>query len=155
MSKTTSGKIKKQAVLPRIDGIQGDLVKLRELGKMPLREFSVESNFVLAQFYLRRALEGVFHIGGHLLSRLPGNRAAEYKQIAIKLGEAGIVPPEFAKSKLRQMAGYRNRLTHFYADITQEEIYKVLNNDLADIEFFLTAIKKLLDDPQRFNLSLE
>ena len=102
MSKSTNGILKKQSILPRIDGIQRDLVKLNELGKLPPEEFSLENNFVLSQFYLRRALEGVFHIGGHILSRIPGNRPVEYKQIAIRLGEAGIVPQEFAKGKMKQ-----------------------------------------------------
>lgn len=155
MSKSTNGILKKQSILPRIDGIQRDLVKLKELGKLPPEEFSLESNFVLSQFYLRRALEGVFHIGGHILSRIPGNRPVEYKQIAIRLGEAGIVPQEFAKGKLKQMAGYRNRLTHFYADVTPEEIHKIVNEDLADVEVFLASIKKVLNEPRKFGLSLE
>ncbi|MCL4540304.1 MAG: DUF86 domain-containing protein [Bacteroidetes bacterium] len=154
MSKSANGILKKQSILPRIDGIQRDLIKLKELSKLPVEEFSLENNFVLSQFYLRRALEGVFHIGGHILSRIPGNRAVEYKQIAIRLGEVGIVSLEFAKGELKQMAGYRNRLTHFYADVTSEEIYKVVNNDLVNIEAFLASIKRVLDDPQKFGLSL-
>ena len=155
MSAKSRGTIKQQSILPRIDGIQRDLIKLKELGKLPLGEFSMESNFVQAQFYLRQALEGVFHIAGHILSRIPGKRPTEYKQIAIKLGETGIVSQEFAKGKLKQMAGYRNRLTHFYADVTPEEIHNVLNHDLTDIEFFLSSIKILLTDPKKFDLSLE
>lgn len=155
MTKSRLGKIKKQAIVPRIDGIESDLQKLKNLRKLSLAEFSSESNFISAQYYLRRALEGVFHIGGHILSRLPGKRATEYKQIAVRLGETGIVTPEFAKTKLKQMAGYRNRLTHFYADVTPEEIFGVLKNDLADIEFFLKAIRDLLEKPQKFDLSIE
>ena len=59
--------IKKQAILPRVDGIQRDLQKLNSLAEFPLAKFSEEDNFIKAQFYLRRALEGVFHIGAHIL----------------------------------------------------------------------------------------
>jgi len=45
-------------------------------------EFAKEENFVRGQFYLRRALEGVFHIGSHILSRIPGGRVTEYKAAA-------------------------------------------------------------------------
>ncbi len=138
-----------------MDGIQRDLIKLKALGRLPRDEFAVESNFVQVQFYLRRALEGVFHISAHILSRIPGGRATEYKQIAVRLGETGIVDRDFANVKLKQMAGYRNRLTHFYADVTPEEIQQVLAHDLDDIETSLASIKKLLEDPGRFNLSLE
>lgn len=83
--------IKSQSILPRIDGIQSDLEKLRPLKQLSLSDFSQETNFVLAKYYLREALEGVFHIGSHILSRLPAGRATGYKEIAIKLGELGIV----------------------------------------------------------------
>lgn len=144
--------IKKQAILPRIDGIHGDVEKLRRLGELSLAEFSTEDNFVKAQFYLRRALEGVFHIGTHLLLSIPGGRVTEYKAIAIKLGEFGIIPRKFAEKEFKAMAGYRNRLTHFYADVTPKELRKILRENLDDFTTFLKAIKKLLSHPEKFNL---
>ncbi len=147
--------IKSQAILPRIDGIQHDLAKLRELSAMGLQRMSEETNFVLAQFYLRRALEGVFHIGSHILARLPGCRAVEYKDIARKLGEAGIIEQDIAQNKLKSMAGYRNRLTHFYADVKPEEIYEILKNHLNDFEKYLEMIKKVLGNLDKYNLEIE
>lgn len=49
---------------------------------------------------LIRALEAVFDIGNHILSRVP---------------EA--VPESFARENLIKIAGYRNRLIHFYAEV--------------------------------------
>jgi uncharacterized protein YutE (UPF0331/DUF86 family) len=147
--------IKSQSLIPRIDGIQADVAKLRELGKLDLEEFRKETNFVLAQFYLRRALEGVFNIGSHILARLPGGRATEYKDIALKLGELGIIDKEFAKNQLKNMAGYRNRLTHFYADITPEEIHNILQNNLNDFNKYLEMIKRVMEHPEKFGLEVE
>ncbi len=147
--------IKSQSIIPRIDGVEKDISKLEALGKMPLIDFSQEDNFIKAQFYLRKALEGVFHIGSHILSRIPGGRATEYKEVALKLGEHGIVEENFAKTKLKDMAGYRNRLTHFYAEITPEEIYKIIHENLPDFKTFLDSIKTLLKNPQKFGLTLE
>lgn len=148
-------RIKTQAILPRVNGIQSDVEKLRTLGELSLEEFSLEDNFVKAQFYLRRALEGVFHIGTHVLSRVPGGRVTEYKAIALKLGEVGIVPRGYAENQLKAMAGYRNRLTHFYADIAPAEIREIIRNHTADFDLFLRAVKQLLTDPARFNFELE
>lgn len=53
------------------------------------------------------------------------------------------------------MAGYRNRLTHFYADVTPEEIYKVITVHLDDFNTFLQAIKDLMKNPEKFNLTIE
>ena len=38
--------------------------------------------------------------------------------------------------KLEKMAGYRNRLVHYYKEISNEEIYEILQNDLGDLEKF-------------------
>lgn len=147
--------IKSQSILPRISGIQGDVEKLRKLAELPVEEFSVEDNFIKAQFYLRRALEGVFHIGSHILSRIPGGRATEYKEIALNLGKFKIVDRLFAETKLKTMAGYRNRLTHFYADVTPTEVLNILRNNLHDVETFLSAIKLLLKNPEQCDLRIE
>ena len=147
--------IKSQSIIPRLDGIQKDLEKLKILGKLSITLFSQEDNFIKAQFYLRRSLEGVFHIGSHILSRLPGGRATEYKEVALKLGELGIVEQKFAQTKLKDMAGYRNRLTHFYAEISPSEIHGIILENLNDFGTFLKAIKELIKNPEKFNLQVE
>jgi uncharacterized protein YutE (UPF0331/DUF86 family) len=148
--------LKSQSIIPRLDGIMRDLDELEKISKLPFPEYKKDPHaFPLTQFYLRQALEGVFHIGAHILARLNGGRATEYKDIAKKLGEFNIVDNEFAETKLVNMAGYRNRLTHFYAEISREEIYKILNNNLPDIKIFIKAIKKLLNNPEKFNLEIE
>lgn len=147
--------LKSQSILPRIDGIQRDLQRLASLANLLADEFSLEDNFVKAQFYLRRALEGVFHIGSHILSRIPGGRATEYKEIAVKLGEFNILEKSFAEDNLKKMAGYRNRLTHYYSNITPNEIQKILKEHLTDFDTFLLSVKNLLQHPEKFNLKLE
>ena len=37
-----------------------------------------------------------------------------------------------------------NKLVHFYAEITPEEIYEIINKNLSDFDVFLKAVKKLL-----------
>ena len=147
--------VKTQSIIPRLDGMARDAQMLRILGRMPPEEFAREENFVRAQFYLRRALEGVFHIGSHILSRIPGGRVTEYKAIAIRLGDLGIVPREYANKALRAMAGYRNRLTHFYADIKPEELQQILSLNLDDFDKFAAAIRALLEHPDQFGLVIE
>lgn len=136
--------LEKDVIVKRIDGIQGEVVELKKLAQIQFDEFQEGVGFKLAHYHLHRALEGVFHIGAHVLSRIPGAQATEYKEIARKLGEHGIVEKEFADTKLVEMARYRNRLVHFYAEITPQELYKILQEDLGDFDKFLSAIKKIL-----------
>lgn len=134
----------KDVILKRIDGIQGEIEELKTLAQIPFEEFQSGTGFKLAHYHLHRALEGVFHVAAHILSRIPGAEATEYKELARKLGEQGIVEKEFADTKLVEMAKYRNRLVHFYAEITTQEVYQILQNDLGDFDIFLSAVKKLL-----------
>lgn len=146
--------LEREAILPRIDGIGKNLRKLRELAKLPLNDFQGSDHFDLAQHHLRLALEGVFHISSHILSRLPGGRAVEYKEIAKKMGELGVVPKEFAEKSLVPMAGMRNILVHYYADIDANRLHAILQNNLGAIELFLKEIKKLLENPAKLGLSV-
>ena len=147
--------IEKDIVIKRIEGVEAELVELHKLASLSKVEFSSGYGFKLAHYHLHRALEGVFNIGSHILSRLPGGQATQYKEIALKLGELNLVPKEIATTKLVEMAKYRNRLVHFYAQITPEELYKILQTDLLDFETFLSAVKNILSHPEKYQLQVE
>lgn len=149
--------LKLQSIIPRIDGIMKDVVKLQQLGSIPKNDFISEKKdyFDVAKLRLREALEGVFNIGAHILSRIKGGRTSEYKEIAKKLGDFGIVEKDFAKGALLRMAGYRNRLTHFYAEITPDEMYKIITENLGDFDVFLKAVKEFLEHPEKLGLEVE
>lgn len=138
-----------------MDGIESEITELKKLGDLDFDTFSNGDGWKLAQFHLHRSLEGVFNIGNHILSRIPGATATEYKEIAMKLGEFGIIPEDFAKENLVKMAKYRNRVVHFYAQITPKELYAIIKDDLKDFETFLSSIKNLLKNPEKFNLEVE
>jgi len=53
-------------------------------------------------------------------------------------------------NKIMEMAGYRNRIVHFYHEITNEELYEILQNDLKDIEQFVNEIGKFIKKYKEF-----
>ncbi|MCS7201741.1 MAG: DUF86 domain-containing protein [Dictyoglomus sp.] len=128
--------------------------RLLKFKKIPLEEFEKDDNFAIAEHYLRRALEAVFDIGNHILSRIPGIRISTYKDIALALAKENIIPEDFAKEKLVKMAGYRNRLIHFYSEVSLEELYNIIQNNLGDFEEFLKYIKELLENPEKFGFTI-
>jgi uncharacterized protein YutE (UPF0331/DUF86 family) len=146
--------VEREAILPRIDGIRKNLKKLAELASLPFDQFCSGDPYDLAQHHLRLALEGVFHISSHILSRIEGGRAVEYKEIARKMGELQVVPKEFAEKSLVPMAGMRNILVHHYSDIDAKRLYEMIRNHQKDIESFLKHIKDLLADPQKFGVTV-
>ena len=147
--------IEKDTILKRVNGIQVEIAELEKIGQLSYDNFQKEKGFELGQYHLHRALEGVFNISAHILSRIPGGQATKYKDIARNLGKFNIIDKEFADTQLTKMADYRVRLVHFYAEVTPDEVYKVIREDLGDFETFLTAVKNVLEHPEKFGLTIE
>lgn len=147
--------LEREAIMPRMSGIRRNLVKLRNWGELPFEQFKRGDTFDLVQHNLRLTLEGILNIGGHILSRLPGGRPTEYAEIAVKLGELGVVDQTFAEKKLAPMAKLRNVLVHQYADIDPEKIYTVVREHLDDVETFLKAVKSVVEHPEKFGLTVK
>ena len=77
-----------------------------------------------AESYLRRSLEALFDIGRHILAKGFAYPATEYREIAKGLSEKKVLEPEESEL-MRKMAGYRNRMVHFYHEITPEELHEI------------------------------
>ncbi len=146
--------LEREAILPRIDGIKKNVARLQMLAKSPFDQFSQGDPYDLAQHHLRLALEGIFNISSHILSRLPGARAVEYKEMARKMAEHKIVPEEFSRRALIPMAGMRNILVHYYSDIEPEKLFEVVTKHTKDIEEFLSYVKEVVSHPETWNLTL-
>lgn len=93
-------------------------------------------------------------IGSHILSRIPGDRPVSYKDIPRLLGKNRIIPADFADGSLTKMAGYRNRMVRFYGEITEKEIYHLLQDELEGLYTFLKHLHKLIENPVTFDLSI-
>ncbi|PIP16836.1 MAG: hypothetical protein COX44_03210 [Candidatus Portnoybacteria bacterium CG23_combo_of_CG06-09_8_20_14_all_37_13] len=137
-------KVDTKIILTRINIIQESLGRLNILKTLTISQCTSKDNFALAEHFLRYALEATFDICAHILSRIPGVEVGEYKKMALEMGKQKIVSIDFAKDKLEKMAGYRNRLTHFYFEIGPKEMYEIIQNNLGDFESFLKHIKKFL-----------
>jgi len=127
----------------RLGFIVKALAKLRELSFFTKEEFLKNDKPAIAESYLRRALESVFDIGRHILAKMAGKGIVEYKEIARKLEEYGILSKSCSE-KLVLMAGYRNRLVHFYHEVSDEELFRILQENLDDIEQFIKEIKRFI-----------
>lgn len=93
----------------------------------------------MAESCLRRALEAIFDVGRHILAKEWGLGLTEYKKIAVQLRENGVLIRDEA-DLLSKLAGYRNRMVHFYHEIGPEELFRFCSNDLPDLERIVTAI---------------
>lgn len=137
--------VDKKIIIKKIKLVEKHLGRLKEFEGLSKGKFALPNNFDIAAWNLRCALEATFDICAHILSRIPGAEMDEYKKMAFEMGRQKIIPMDFAEDKLYEMAGYRNRLTHFYFEVTPNEMYKIIQNDLGDFDKFLKYIKKVLE----------
>lgn len=134
-------------VKSRLARISKSIDRLERLAETPRELFLVTDSDLpaIAESHLRRSLEAMFDIGRHLLANSGRPElASEYKSIATGLARLGIVPPDF-EDALVSMAGYRNRLVHVYHEVSDEELYLIIQHKLGDLRRFVEAIKSYLD----------
>ncbi len=127
----------------RIGFINKAIARLRKLSRLEELVFLEGDTPAIAESYLRRSLEAIFDVGRHIMAKTAGKAAVEYKEIAKALGENGVVSKRLSE-KLILMAGYRNRLIHFYHEVSDTELYVILRDHLNDMEEFVKEIKDFI-----------
>jgi uncharacterized protein YutE (UPF0331/DUF86 family) len=131
----TPGTVDLKIVRDRLQLVAQSLADLRSLPQTTFEDFAADRrNILSADAALRRALEALFDIARHLLAKGAGVGSLEYRVVAVKSAEHGIVTDPDMAAKMVEMAGYRNRLTHHYDEITPEELYAILTDDLDDLD---------------------
>jgi uncharacterized protein YutE (UPF0331/DUF86 family) len=131
-----------------IDGIRG-------LPLDSLKAFTAEAQTTAAaESYLRRSLEALLDLGRHMLAKGFGEPAAEYKAIATGLERHQVLDPPTARL-LRTLAGYRNRMVHFYHELSAEELHDICANQLGDLEGVRDAfLEWIRANPERIDRAL-
>jgi len=129
----TSALIRAAIVLEKAAWVNNMIAAIRKLPLADHEEFIADARTpAAAESYLRRALESLLDMGRHILAKGFAIAAPEYKQIAEMLIQQGILSREEG-AILRQMAGYRNRMVHFYDEISSEELHEICTKGLSDI----------------------
>jgi uncharacterized protein YutE (UPF0331/DUF86 family) len=136
----TPSQLRAKIVAERVAWIRRMLAGLRALPLENLAAFGADPrNVAAAESQLRRALEALLDLGRHLLAKGFGRAVVEYREVAIALREVGVLDGA-QESILRTLAGYRNRLVHFYQEVSDRELYEICAGQLGDVEEVLGAM---------------
>lgn len=131
----TPGRVSLKVVGDLFLVIKECLEALRALPSGSTEEFTSDlRNAGAAESFLRRAIQAIFDILRHLLAKGYGQGTLEYKQLARLAVEKQIVRDPRLGDILHKLAGFRNRLTHFYQEVTAEELFGIVQNQLEDLE---------------------
>ena len=131
----TSG-INHKRIAEKLKFIRTNLKKLKELAELEKKNFlSDYKNYDTAKYNLQAAVEAMLDIAAHIISRKgytsPNTSADSFRILAAE----GIIKEDLLL-KFVKMTKFRNRIVHLYDQIDEEFIYKIINNNLEDIESF-------------------
>jgi uncharacterized protein YutE (UPF0331/DUF86 family) len=151
----TPGLISKRVLVDRLALLQELIEDIRGL---PLADrdafFSDRRNLWSAESCLRRSLEALLDIGRHILAKGFAEAVTEYKEVARKLEICGVLSPDEA-DLLSLFAGYRNRLVHFYHEVSADELYQICSTQLADLQYMIVVYQQwLARHPEKLDLTL-
>ncbi len=134
----------KLLIQQRLSMIDDFCMELELLQEMPKDQFLEKRNTAAAESFLRRSLEAVFDIGRHILAKSGHlDLTGEYKSIATGLAKHNIITDQLSET-LFEMAGYRNRLVHLYHQVTEEELYSIVQSNIVDLREFTRQINSYL-----------
>jgi uncharacterized protein YutE (UPF0331/DUF86 family) len=138
----TVGDLNQTIVAERILWVRQMLDGIRDLPIGNKDDFLKNRHYVAAaESYLRRALESLFDLGRHILAKEFAFPATEYKEIAVGLSEKRVIDPDELEL-MRKMAGYRNRMVHFYHEITAEELWDICAHHIGEIDLLVNSLRR-------------
>ena len=111
-------KINQRVISNRLAWVDKMLLEIRSLPLNTFDNFIQDNrNIWSAESCLRRSLEALLDMGRHILAKAYGLGVTEYKEIARELGKNGVLDSKCADI-MEILAGYRNRMVHFYQEIS-------------------------------------
>ena len=138
----TPGSVDLKIVRDRLLLVEQSVDDLRSLPHADLEEFTSDRrNILAADAALRRGLEALFDVARHLLAKGCGVGSLEYREVAKRAGDHGLVDDRSLAARFVKMAGYRNRLTHHYDEVTPAELFAVVSEHLGDLETIAEALR--------------
>lgn len=133
----------------RLAKLEEQLVLLRDVQKVDRERFIEDpKEHIYASHLLQIAIQCIIDIGSHIVANLNLGQVEEYRDIAEHLARGGVIPEDLSK-KLQKMIGLRNLLIHEYLEIDLERLYRIIQEDLADLSEFAEHIKNFVEENRR------
>jgi len=96
-----------------------------------------------AKYHLIVAIQGCIDICNHLVAKKGGRAPEDYADCFKLMADLGILENGLSE-RLAQMARFRNLLIHLYWRVDNERVYKILSENLVDIDQFLGSVGQIL-----------
>lgn len=137
--------IDQEKIKNKIAIIRENLTELENMKDISLENLSTSPrDLAAAKYFIRTAIEAMIDIGSHIVAKKLLGTPSTNVEVILVLAEKGIIPQKNASTSVK-MVRYRNRLTHFYNNVTVSEIYDIVQNRLGDFRLFINDILAFLE----------
>ena len=132
-------------VRKKLEVIEDEINFLKEIQKLNINEFQRDlRNLKSTCRSLQNAIQALIDLGNHIISSLNLGKPEIYEDIPSLLFENKVITKSF-KEKFIYMIKFRNFLVHEYDRVDPLRIYKILKENIDDIESGMKLIKNFID----------
>jgi len=132
-------------VRKKLEVIEDEINFLKEIQKLNINEFQSDlRNLKSTCRSLQNAIQALIDLGNHIISSLNLGKPEIYEDIPSLLFENKVITKSF-KEKFIYMIKFRNFLVHEYDRVDPLRIYKILKENIDDIESGMKLIKNFID----------
>ncbi len=136
--------IDRELVERKLADIKSALEELRVIAEKGLEAFLSDSYMrYAAKYLLITVVEGAFSVCNHIAvrkGRIPGS----YSECFRELANLGVIDRELGE-RVSRMAKFRNLLVHQYWRIDDERVFRIIEEDISDLDEFIAEMVKYLE----------
>lgn len=145
--------IDREKLKTKINIIKENLSELEKMKDLSFDELSGNArDLAAAKYFIRTSIEAMIDIGAHIIAKnLLGVPSTNVEIISL-LAQKGIIPQEHLEVYMK-MVKYRNRLTHFYHEVSVDEIHQIIQTHIEDFESFIRDIVMYLEKKAADNMN--
>lgn len=124
---------KNEVIRRRLEKLDEYLSYLQTIQEYDQQTFLANTEiWASAERFLQMTIESVNDIAGHIIAEENLGTVDQYRDIPLILSQEEIIDEELAEKWIR-IIGFRNILVHGYAEIDRTQVYKIIQNNLDDI----------------------
>jgi uncharacterized protein YutE (UPF0331/DUF86 family) len=132
--------IDKDKIQNRISIIKENVDELMKMKILSVQDLTLNKrDLAAAKHFLRVGIEAMIDLTTHIVAKKSLGIPANATDALNTLSQNNILPLENVKIYVK-MIKYRNRLVHFYHDVTIAEIYDIIQHHLDDFHLFINDI---------------
>jgi Uncharacterized conserved protein len=137
--------VNRNIIKAKINAIQHNLTRISNYDHLTLEEFLKDEDaqdIIVHNLFI--LLQNMIDIGTHIIADTNMEAPDYLAEIADALVKEKVIPCELLKP-LKAMIGLRNIIAHEYGDLNFTIIYKIIHENMGNIQMFLQGVIQYCD----------